>query len=116
QPTVVTTVSSQSVLPGAQITDAIKVTGLGGEQATVAASLYGPFATRAAIKCTGTAVWTGTVAANGDGTYTTQPFTVQAPGYYTYRESIAAAGFVRAVTTACADTAETTIVTAQPKV
>jgi hypothetical protein len=116
QPKVVTTVSSQSVLPGAQITDAIKVTGLAGEQATVSASLYGPFASRAAIKCTGTPGWTGTVAANGDGTYTTQPFTVQAPGYYTYLESIAAAGFVRATSNACADTAETTIVTGQPKV
>ncbi len=116
QPKVVTTVSSQNVTPGAQITDSIKVTGLAGEQATVTASLYGPFGTRAAIKCTGTPVWTGTVPVTGDGTYTTAPFTTQAPGYYTYREAIAASGFVRAVTTACADTAETTIVTGQPKV
>jgi len=115
QPKVVTTVSSQNVAPGAQITDAVKVTGLAGEQATVTASLYGPFASRAAILCTGTPVWTGTVPVAGDGTYTTQPFTVQAPGYYTYRESIAASGFVRAATTACADTAETTIVVGQPK-
>jgi len=116
QPAVKTTVSSQSVAPGAAITDAVAVTGLNGEQATVTASLYGPFASRAAIVCTGTAVWTGTIPVTGDGTYTTQAFTVTTPGYYTYRESIAAAGFVRAAQTSCADTAETTIVTGQPKV
>ncbi len=116
QPAVVTTVSSQSVIPGTAITDTVTVSGLAGESATVSATLYGPFATRAAISCTGTAVWTGTLSATSDGTYTTLPFTVQTPGYYTYRESIAAAGFVRAVQTTCADTAETTLVTAQPKV
>jgi hypothetical protein len=116
QPKVVTTVSSQSVLPGAQITDTVKVSGLAGETATVQASLYGPFGTRALIQCTGTAAWTGTISAAADGTYTTPPFTVTVPGYYTYRESIAASGFVRATQTACADTAETTIVTGKPKV
>ncbi len=116
QPTVVTTVSSQTVTPGTAITDTVNVTGLAGESATVSAALYGPFATRAAIGCTGTAVWTGTLSVAGDGTYTTQPFTPTVSGYYTYRESIAAAGFVRAVQSACADTAETTIVTGQPKV
>jgi hypothetical protein len=116
RPKVVTTVSSQSVVPGTQITDTVKVSGLNGESATVTAALYGPFATRAAIKCTGTAVWTGTIAAAGDGTYVTQPFTVTTPGYYTYHESIAASGFVRATTTTCADVAETAVVTGTPKV
>ena len=116
QPKVVTTVSSQSATPGAQLTDAVKVSGLNGESATVRAQLYGPFATRAAIKCTGSPLWTGTLTAAGDGSYTTQAVTVTAPGYYTYHESIAASGFVRATTTACADTAETTIVTGKPQV
>jgi LPXTG-site transpeptidase (sortase) family protein len=115
QPAVVTTVSSQSITPGTAITDTVKVTGLAGESATVTASLYGPFATRAAIVCTGTPASTGTLPVTADGTYTTQPVTVQVPGYYTYRESIAASGFVRAAQTACADTAETAIVTGQPK-
>ena len=116
QPQVVTVVSSQSVAPGTQITDSVKVSGLAGESATVQASLYGPFATRAAIKCTGAAAWTGTITAAGDGTYVTQPFTVTVPGYYTYHESIAASGFVRASTTKCGDTPETAIVTGTPKV
>ncbi len=116
QPAVVTTVSSQSVLPGTTITDTVKVTGLNGESATVTATLYGPFPTRAAIVCTGTPVWTGTIPVTADGSYTTAAATVQIPGYYTYRESIAASGFVRATQTACADVAETSIVTGQPKV
>ena len=44
QPQVVTAVSSQSVAPGTQITDSVKVSGLAGETATVQAALYGPFA------------------------------------------------------------------------
>jgi hypothetical protein len=116
QPKVITTVSAQSVAPGTQITDTVKVSDLAGEAATVQASLYGPFATRAAIKCTGTAAWTGTIAAAGDGTYVTQPFTATVPGYYVYHESIAAAGFVRATTTKCAEIPETTIVTGTPMV
>jgi hypothetical protein len=116
QPAVVTTVSSQSVAPGTAITDTVKVTGLAGEQATVTAALYGPFASRAVISCSAAPVWTGTLPVTADGSFTTAPFTVQTPGYYTYRESIAASGFVRAAQTKCADTAETTIVTGQPKV
>jgi hypothetical protein len=116
QPQVVTTVSSQNVAPGTPITDTVEVTGLAGEQATVQAALYGPYASRAAVTCTGTPAGTGTIPVTADGTFTTQPFTVTTPGYYTYRESIAAAGFVRAVQTACADVAETTIVTGKPKV
>lgn len=116
QPAVTTTVSSQNVALGTAITDTVKVSGLAGEHATVQASLYGPFATRAALSCTGTPVWTGTLDVQADGTYTTQPFTPTASGYYTYRESIAAAGFVRAVQTKCADVPETAIVIGQPKV
>ena len=116
QPKVVTTVSSQSVAPGAQITDTVKVSGLAGETATVEARLYGPFATRAVIRCAGTPAWTGSISAAADGTYVTQSFTVTTPGYYTYRESIAASSFVRAATTTCADVAETTVVTGAPKV
>jgi hypothetical protein len=116
QPTVVTTVSSQTATPGASLTDTVKVTGLNGESATVTAALYGPFGSKTLIKCTGTPVSTGTIPVTADGTYTTAAFTVQTPGYYTYRESIAAAGFVRATQTTCADTAETTVVTGQPKI
>jgi LPXTG-site transpeptidase (sortase) family protein len=116
QPKVVTTVSSQTTAPGASVTDTVKVSGLLGEHATVQAALYGPFGSTKAIVCTGTPVWTGTIDVPADGTYTTQPFTPTVAGYYTYHETIAAAGFVRAAKTTCADTAETTVLPGKPSI
>jgi LPXTG-site transpeptidase (sortase) family protein len=116
QPLVHTQVSDQQTKPGASITDRVMVEGLGGEKATIQAALYGPFASRDAITCDGKPAWTGTVAANGDGEYRTGPFKVSTPGYYTYRESLAASEFVRATETPCLDAAETTVVAAAPKV
>lgn len=116
QPKVTSTVSAQTVAPDAQITDTIAVSGLDGEAATVQAALYGPFGSPSAVVCTGTPVWTASIPLQGDGTATTAPFTVQASGYYTYRESIPAAGFVRAAQTACADPAETTVAVGTPRI
>jgi LPXTG-site transpeptidase (sortase) family protein len=116
QPVISTTISAQETTPGAQITDAAVVTGLGKLGATVAVELWGPFPTRAAIACEGTPFWTGSFPAAGDGTYTTAPVTLTKAGYYTYRESIAATESFDAVTTACGEAAETTIARAAPKV
>ena len=66
--------------------------------------------------CAGTPIWTDSLAVPKDGEYTTAPFTLTSPGFYVYRESIAAQGFVRAVDTACADQAETTVAVAHPKI
>ncbi len=66
--------------------------------------------------CTGKPFWTGSVQATGDGTYVTAPVRLDSPGYYTYRETIAAAGFVRAAETACGEVAETAVVPAAPVV
>jgi hypothetical protein len=116
QPRVQTIVSSARVAPGTAIHDRVMVNGLAGQRATVQASLYGPFATRQAIDCTTTPVWTGTVEVPTDGEYVTADYTVTTPGYYGYRESIAAAGFVRGAETACGQTAETTVATGAPQV
>ena len=116
QPTLHTVVSAQTVAPGgASITDSVTVSGLAGEHVTVQAALYGPFPARDAIACTGTPAWTGTIDVTADGTFQTEAHVVTTPGYYTYYESIAAAEFVRATKTACAETTETAIVTGQPK-
>ncbi|HMN98291.1 MAG TPA: sortase [Miltoncostaeaceae bacterium] len=116
QPTVTTKVSRQQVRPGASITDTVVVTGLGDERATVNAALHGPFASREAVRCDTPPVWSGTVDATGDGEYETAPVTLTTPGYYTYRETIAATDFVRATETACNDVAETTVVMGTPSV
>ncbi len=116
QPAVVTRVSSQTTLAGSAVTDTVEVTGLVGESVTVGASLFGPYAAADKMTCAGPPFWTGTFAAPADGTYVTDPVTLTVPGYYTYRESIAASEFVRAVDTPCAVEAETTIVRGKPQV
>jgi hypothetical protein len=115
QPTLGTQVSSQVAAPGATIVDHVAVAGLSGQPVTVTASLYGPFPSAAAIVCTGTPAWTGTLSATADGTYDTAPVTIPEPGYYSYQEGIAASPLVRAVQTACADVAETTVITGAPQ-
>jgi LPXTG-site transpeptidase (sortase) family protein len=116
QPSITTQVSAQETAPGAQITDAAVVTGLGKFSATVNVELWGPFPTRDAIACEGTPFWTGSFPATGDGTYTTAPVALTAAGYYTYRESIAATEAFDAVVTNCGEASETTIAKAAPQV
>ncbi len=116
QPKITTVASATRIRPGTALTDLVTVTGLAGESAVVTASLYGPFPSREAIKCDISPIWTGSVNATGDGDYRTEPVTLTVPGYYTYRETIDAAGFVRAAETACGETTETATVVGAPKV
>jgi hypothetical protein len=115
-PTLATRVSTQSATPGSTITDSVVVSGIGSLRLVIAAELYGPFETRADIRCEGAPVWRGTVEADGDGTYETAPFRLERAGYYTYRESIVEGPANAAVTTQCATAAETTLVRARPAV
>ena len=116
QPQLSTQISAQTASPGAQLTDTVKVTGLGGRSATIQAALYGPYPARDAMTCQDTPVWTGTVEATGDGEYVTAPVTLTQPGYYTYREWIVESDSLAAVETACAEVSETTIVRGQPAI
>ena len=116
QPQLSTQISAQNTVPGAQITDTVKVTGLGNRGATIQAALYGPYPAREAITCQDAPVWTGTVEATGDGEYVTAPVTLTQPGYYTYREWIVESDLVAGVETACAEVAETTVVRGQPAI
>jgi hypothetical protein len=109
-PAVVTHASAAQTGPGSQIHDTLTVTGTGALALTVKVELFGPFATRGGIGCNGAPVSTEMVAAKGDGTYTTSPVTLAKVGYYTFRESIS--GSVGK----CAETAETTLVSAKPTV
>jgi LPXTG-site transpeptidase (sortase) family protein len=115
-PKVTTQISSQDTTVGSQVTDTAVVTGLGKLAATVNVELWGPYPTKAAITCQGTPFWTGTVAANGDGSYVTAPVKLDRAGYYTYRESIAPTEAFTGTQTACGEESETTIARAVPKV
>jgi hypothetical protein len=116
QPAVATRVSSQTTFAGSAVTDTVDVTGLAGESATVVANLFGPYPAADKMTCAGPPFWTGSFAAAADGTYLTEPVTLTVPGYYTYRESIAATDFVRAADTPCAAEPETTIVRGKPQI
>ncbi len=116
QPTVKTQVSAPAVDPGAAVTDTVAVEGLGGEAVTVLATLHGPYPSADKITCEGPPVWSGSFEAATDGSYVTDAVKLTVPGYYTYRESIAASEFVRAVQTPCAEAAETTIVRGRPQI
>ncbi|MFN0154636.1 MAG: class F sortase [Gaiella sp.] len=116
RPQIRTQVSDSQITVGSKLTDKAVVTGLGALTVTVRVELWGPFATRAAIRCTGTPYWTGTFPANGDGTYTTQAVTIEHVGYYTYREAIEASPANTAVETECGEAAETSFARSEPKV
>ncbi len=116
QPAVRTQISEQTSLPGAALTDRVWVSGLHGQPATVGAALYGPLPARDALTCDGAPLWQGSYPVTGDGEFLTDPVTVTVPGYYTYRESIAASGVVRAATHPCGEAVETTIVRGAPAI
>jgi Sortase domain len=115
-PAVTTHASSSQVLPGGQIRDEVDVSGSGAFHLTVTVELFGPFASRSGIDCSGTPVGAVKVIAKGDGTFETQPVTLGKVGYYTFRESIPATSASTAFTGRCAETAETTLVSARPTV
>jgi sortase family protein len=100
-----TLVSAEVVFPGASISDKVIVLGLGTKTATIEVQLFGPFATRGAINCSGTPYWHGTVTAHGDGVVRTQPVRVAKAGFYTFHENIVGSP----LKTGCAEVAETSL-------
>jgi hypothetical protein len=116
KPHLATQVSAQEAAPGTAITDAVAVTGLGALSASVDVALFGPFATRAEIRCDGAPLATSALTVTGDGTYTSAPTTLTKAGFYTYRESLAPTDAFDAATTGCGEVAETTFIRAKPLV
>jgi hypothetical protein len=116
RPQIATQVSAQEAAPGTAITDSVVVSGLGALGATVRVAVYGPFATREAIRCDGAPLSATDLTVTGDGTYSSAPTTLTRAGLYTYQESIAATAAYDAITTACGDIAETTLVRGKPVV
>jgi len=86
------------------------VTGLGKTAAAIDVQLFGPFATRAAVRCSGKPAWSGRVYAQGDGEVRSPAVRLQKVGFYTFRETLAATPLVGGVTTPCPLAVETSIV------
>jgi hypothetical protein len=113
-PAVTTAVSEQVVFPGAPVSDRINVTGLGKTPAAIDVELFGPFASRAAISCSGEPFWRGRVYAQGDGQVHSPAVHVKKVGFYTFRERLAETHLVAEATTECALAAETSL--ARPEI
>jgi Sortase domain/Bacterial Ig-like domain (group 1) len=109
KPTVTTEVSADVVRPGSAISDRIVVSGLGRTQAAVPIQLYGPFSTKAAIKCSGKPYWQGRVTAQGDGELRSPAVRISSAGFYTFHESLVAREYVLGATTTCAEIPETSL-------
>src|SRR5262249_13139753 len=101
-PSVTTVVSDEVVRPGSRITDTIRGRGLGKTPARIAGELFGPFATRDAIRCEGEPLSRSTITAQGDGTLQSPATLLRSAGFYTYRERLLEAPNVAGTTTECA--------------
>ena len=102
--------STQVARGGTRIFDRIRVTGLGTTSATVEVDLFGPFATRAAIRCAGRPYWTGSVIANGDGAIRSRAPRLARPGFYTHRVRVLGSRYVDGFTTECARPTQTALI------
>ncbi|WGX97266.1 SdrD B-like domain-containing protein [Nocardioides sp. L-11A] len=110
-PTLTTATSDAKALVGADLHDAVTITGFtAGGTSTGSATLYGPFSAPSAATCT-TDTRVGSVAFTpANGTVRTPAVTVTRPGYYTWVASITADQFNNPATHACGLAAETSLV------
>src|SRR5262249_29019975 len=87
-PTLSTAASAEVVVPGGAIFDGILVHGLGPAAAAIDVQLFGPFPSRAAVRCTGRLLWHGRVYAKGSGALRSPSVRVVRAGFYGWRERI----------------------------
>ncbi|WP_418061813.1 VaFE repeat-containing surface-anchored protein [Pimelobacter simplex] len=113
--TLTTETSSKTVTPGTSLSDVVTIKGLvPGHGATGSATLYGPFASRAAMRCT-PAHAAGKVAFKpANGVVRTPSVRVNRTGYYTWVASTTADSRNTAATHACGLASETTLVRKSP--
>ncbi|RNL60498.1 hypothetical protein EFK50_19440 [Nocardioides marmoriginsengisoli] len=116
-PQVSTQTSRSTVEVGAEIADRVRIRGTApGYAATVTARLYGPYASREAMTCTGAPYREVTFAVRGDGDYLTPSVRLGAAGYFTWVESLPGSGLTNAMTTRCGEVTETTLARRTPPV
>lgn len=109
-PTVGTVLSSEIARGGTQIFDRIRVGGLGRTTARIHVELFGPFASRSAIRCQGRPHWTRFVSVNGDSEIRSPAVKLSRPGFYTYRERLIGSPLVDEFTTECTLAAQTALI------
>jgi hypothetical protein len=116
QPSLTTQVSSGNAAVGSPVFDRLTVGSLAGTPVTVIVDLYGPFSSQAAVVCSGTPIWSGSVPVTANGTFQTDPFTPTVPGVYSYQATLGGTALVRGTKGACGEAGESTLVPAAPAV
>jgi hypothetical protein len=91
------TSTSGAAMPGKQLSFSASLSGSAGATGTITFSVYAADDT----SCGGTPVFTSTVNVNGDGTYTSAPFSPQRTGTYRLVASYSGDGSNNASATAC---------------
>jgi hypothetical protein len=82
-PALATVASHEVVRPGSMLFDRILIRGVRGP---VQVELFGPFATRDAIDCSGRPVWTARLRVRRDGVVLSPPVRLATAGLYGFRE------------------------------
>jgi Sortase domain len=108
RPAVTTRASAEVVRPGGRIFDRIRVRGSSGT-VRVGVELFGPFARRTGISCTGRPYWQGSIELRGAGEVRSPAVAVSRAGFYAFRERLTSGDARVSTTTPCADTAETVL-------
>jgi hypothetical protein len=109
-PTLNTVVSTEIARGGTQIFDRIRVGGLGRTTARIHVDIFGPFATRSAIRCQGRPRWTRSLSVSGDSEIRSPAVELSRPGFYIYRERLTGSSLVDEFTTECTRAAQTALI------
>jgi hypothetical protein len=109
-PTLATTAAPDVARPGSSVSDRIEVRGLGRTAAEIEVELYGPFASRAAVGCSGKPYWRGRIDVAGDGVVRSPSVQVARAGFYAFRERMVGSTLVPELLTRCGIAAETPLV------
>jgi hypothetical protein len=105
----ITTQATPTATLGQPISDTATLsTGGGTPTGNITFKLFGP----SNATCSGSPIFTSVVGVNGDGSYQSQPFTPLAPGTYNWIASYSGDGNNPAVTGACGDANESSVVNA----
>ena len=108
-PTLVASASGPTTV-GGQLSDTAALTGANDPTGTITFRLFGPDDPT----CSGTVASQSSRTVNGNGTYTSDPFTAAAPGTYRWVASYSGDADDPALASACGDLAQTVVVSAGP--
>jgi hypothetical protein len=111
QPVVAAAVSSQVVRAGSPIFDRVRVEGLGGVPGQVDVELFGPFAGRRDISCSGRPYSTRRLAVAGNGERRSPLVDLVKAGFYTYRVHLLGTPTISGSTTECGLASGTSLAT-----